>query len=139
MTVGPQMVKWSDQFGSAASDARPWQTFAVKDNTVIHAAGHPLEHEPVPPGQSIAGNPTTAATAIGDFGGLEVGIWEMSPGVMSDVEAAELFIVLSGYATVAFTDGTPDMVLGPGDVVRFGAGTETVWTVTETLRKIYLT
>jgi uncharacterized cupin superfamily protein len=111
----------------------------VKDNTVVHAAGHPVEHEPVAPDQSIDGDPTTAATVIDDFGGLEVGIWEMSPGVMRDVEAAELFVVLSGYATVEFTDGTPTMVLGPGDVVRFAAGTETVWTVTETLRKIYLT
>jgi len=111
----------------------------VKENAVVHAAGHPLDHERVPEAQSVTGNPTTAAASIDDFAGLDVGIWEMSPGVMTDVEAAELFIVISGYATVEFKDGTPAMVLGPGDVVRFAEGTETVWTVTETLRKIYLT
>ena len=30
-----------------------------------------------------------------------------------------------------------ELTLGPGDVVRLAAGTETVWTVTETLRKVY--
>ena len=34
-------------------------------------------------------------------------------------------------------DGSPALTLGPGDVVRLAAGTETVWTVTETLRKVY--
>lgn len=63
----------------------------------------------------------------------------MTPGVMSDTEAEELFIVLSGAATVEFRDGTTPLVLGPGDVVSFTEGTETVWTVTETVRKIYLT
>lgn len=63
----------------------------------------------------------------------------MSPGVMSDTEAEELFVVLSGAATVEFRDGTAPLVLGPGDVVRLTEGTETVWTVTETLRKIYVT
>lgn len=31
------------------------------------------------------------------------------------------------------------MTLGPGDVVRLAEGARTVWTVTETLRKVYLT
>jgi uncharacterized cupin superfamily protein len=138
------MVKWSDQFSFDHVLAGGVTSFdcerePVKENTVVHAAGHPLDHELVPADQSVSGNPTTAAVSIDDFSGLDVGIWEMSPGVMTDVEAAELFIVLSGSATVEFKDGTPAMTLGPGDVVRFAAGTETVWTVTETLRKIYLT
>lgn len=111
----------------------------MKENAVVHAAGQPLDHEPVSAEQLVEGDPTTASMAIDDFAGLEVGIWEMSLGVMRDVEAAELFVVLSGHATVEFADGTPAMALGAGDVVRFAAGTETVWTVTDTLRKIYLT
>jgi hypothetical protein len=38
-----------------------------------------------------------------------------------------------------FADDIPGLRVGPGDVVRLAAGAETVWTVTETLRKVYLT
>jgi uncharacterized cupin superfamily protein len=111
----------------------------MKPNTVVHAAAIHLPHEPVPAEQSVRGEPTTGAEAIDDFGGLEVGVWEMTPGVMSDVEADEVFVVLSGAATVEFADGSDTLHLSPGDVVRLAAGAETVWTVTETLRKVYLT
>ncbi|EID16790.1 cupin domain-containing protein [Mycolicibacterium phlei] len=111
----------------------------MQPNSVVHAADLTLEHEPVPAAQSVRDYPTTAAVELGEFNGLEVGVWEMSPGVMTDVEADEVFVVLSGAATVEFADGTPALTLGPGDVVRLAAGAQTVWTVTETLRKVYLT
>jgi uncharacterized cupin superfamily protein len=107
-------------------------------NTVVHAAAIDLDHEPVPADQSVRGQPTTGAATVGEFAGLEVGVWEMAPGVMSDVEADEVFVVLSGSATVEFADGGTTLRLGPGDVVRLAAGTHTEWTVTETLRKVYL-
>jgi uncharacterized protein len=111
----------------------------VKPNTVVRAAVIELDHEPVPADQSVRGEPTTASTTFDEFGGLEVGVWEMTPGVMTDVEADEVFVVLSGSATVEFGDGTATLNIGPGDVVRLAAGVETVWTVAETLRKVYLT
>jgi uncharacterized protein len=107
-------------------------------NTVFRAAAVDLNHDPVPAEQSLGGEPTTAAADIGEFGGLEVGAWEMTPAVMSDIEAEEVFVVLSGAATVEFADGADTLTLRPGDVVRLPAGAETVWTVTETLRKVYL-
>lgn len=110
----------------------------VRSNAVLHAAAEPLVHESVPDGQSVGGRPSTGTATLGTFSDLEVGIWEMTPGVMRDVENAEIFVVLSGSATVEFTDGAAPLVLSGGDVVRFVAGTETVWTVTETLRKVYL-
>ena len=112
---------------------------AVKPNAVVHAAAQPVEHEPVAADQSVAGDPRTGVVELGRFAGLEVGIWEMTPGVMRDVEAEEVFVVLAGAATVEFADGSAPLTLGAGDVVRLTAGTETVWTVTETLRKVYLT
>jgi uncharacterized cupin superfamily protein len=112
---------------------------AVKPNTSVPAATIDLDHQPVPAAQSVDGRPTTAATAVDEIAGLEVGVWEMTPGVMSDVEADEVFVVLTGLATVDFTDGTASLQLRPGDVVRLAAGAETVWTVTETLRKVYVT
>jgi uncharacterized cupin superfamily protein len=111
----------------------------VKPNTVVHAAAIDLDHEPVPADQSVRGEPTTAATAVDEFGGLEVGVWEMTPGVMTDVEADEVFVVVSGSATVEFGDGSQTLHIGPGDVVRLAAGAETVWTVSATVRKVYLT
>lgn len=111
----------------------------MEPNTVVHAAALDLDHQAVPADQSVAGSPMTAAAALDEFGGLEVGVWEMTPGTMSDVEADEVFVVLSGSATVEFADGTDALHLGPGDVVRLAAGAETVWTVTEALRKVYLT
>ena len=110
----------------------------MQPNTVIRAAALALTHEPVPAQQSVAGDPSTAASALTRFGDLEIGVWEMSVGTMTDVEAEEVFVVLSGAATVEFADGTPALHLRAGDVGRLAAGAETTWTVTETLRKIYL-
>ncbi|MCV7356923.1 cupin domain-containing protein [Mycolicibacterium fluoranthenivorans] len=105
----------------------------VKPNSAVRAADLELSLEPVPDSSARTGVHT-----LTEFGGLELGIWEMTPGVMTDVEADEVFVVLSGAATVEFADGTAPLALGPGDVVRLAAGAETVWTVTETLRKVYL-
>jgi uncharacterized protein len=111
----------------------------MQPNTGVHATSLPLTHQPVAADQSVSGSPTTGAVVLTEFGGREVGVWEMSPGVMTDVEADELFVVLSGAATVEFADGSPTLTLGAGDVVRLAEGAETVWTVTEPLRKVYLT
>ena len=105
---------------------------------MVHAAAHMIDHHRVPHAQVVDGRPQTGVGSLGNFAGLEVGVWEMTPGVMRDVEADEVFVVLSGAATVEFADGTAPLTLEPGDVVRLAAGAETVWTVTETLRKVYL-
>lgn len=110
----------------------------MQPNTVVHAAALTLAHEPVPAEQSMRGQPTTAGTALGEFAARELGVWEMSPGVMADVEADEVFVVLSGSATVEFADGSPALHCSAGDVVRLAEGTRTTWTVTDTLRKVYL-
>ncbi|QRZ09701.1 cupin domain-containing protein [Mycolicibacterium austroafricanum] len=108
-------------------------------NSVVHATGLDLTREPVPAEQAVRGDPRTGSATLADFLGVEVGVWEMTPGVGTDVEVDEVFIVLSGAATIEFGDATPALHVGPGDVVRLAAGAETVWTVAETLRKIYLT
>jgi uncharacterized cupin superfamily protein len=110
----------------------------MKQNSLVHAGSLFIEHEPVPADQVADGHPHTGTGTLGRFAGLEVGVWEMTPGVMRDIEADEVFVVIAGAATVEFADGSAPLHLGPGDVVRLAAGTETVWTVTETLRKVYL-
>ena len=110
----------------------------MKPNSVVHAASLSIDQQPVAGDQAVDGRPNTGVAELGRFAGLEVGVWEMTPGVMRDVEADEVFVVLAGAATVAFDDGTASMELMPGDVVRLAEGAKTVWTVRETLRKVYL-
>jgi uncharacterized protein len=100
------------------------------------AASVVLTHEPVPADQVVAGSPTTGLHEWDEF----MGVWEMTPGAMRDVEADEVFVVLSGEATVDFVDpALPSIELGPGSIVRLTAGMSSVWRVRRTLRKFYLT
>lgn len=103
----------------------------------VNAAALALLHSPVPAKQVQKGTPTASAVTLGEFDGHEVGVWEITPGTVTDVEADEVFIVLSGAASVEFVDEHRLVHLGPGSVMRLVAGQHTVWTVTETLRKVY--
>lgn len=100
------------------------------------AASLPLEYEPVPAEQLVAGSPVTGSAPLGEFDGHEYGVWEHTIGASRDVEADEVFVVLSGAATVSFEDGTV-IALAAGTVGVLHEGQRTVWTVTETLRKVY--
>ncbi|MDQ4215815.1 cupin domain-containing protein [Microbacterium sp. ASV81] len=103
-------------------------------------AGLDLAHAPLPASDVVAGAPTTAVAVLDDTGDREIGIWEMTPGTARDTEADELFVVLSGRATIAFEDpALASLEVGPGSVVRLAEGMRTAWTVTETLRKVYIT
>ncbi|MFK0403294.1 cupin domain-containing protein [Microbacterium sp. NPDC090225] len=107
--------------------------------TGADAATLALVHVPLPGSEVVAGDPTTAVHPLALVGGTEVGIWEMTPGTASDTETDEVFVVLAGRARIAFNDpALPDLEVAPGSVVRLAEGQRTVWTVTETLRKIYI-
>lgn len=80
---------------------------------------------------------STAGAPVGRFGDVRLGLWEAGPGHDTDTEVDEVFVVLSGAGTVRFADGS-ELGLRPGVVVRLHAGDETVWDVTERLRKLYL-
>lgn len=79
------------------------------------------------------------ATELGTMAGVEFGVWEMSEGTATDTEADEVFLVLSGSATIYFLDESRSLEICSGDLVRLGAGARTRWTVHEWLRKLYLT
>ncbi|BCJ46300.1 cupin [Actinoplanes ianthinogenes] len=106
---------------------------------VYHLTDVTVGHEPSHPDEVVAGEPTTGAVTVTTLDGLgvEVGVWEMSTGAVRDVEAEEAFLVLSGRATIE-TDSSTTTVK-QGDLVRLAAGTKTVWTVTEPIRKLYVT
>jgi len=99
------------------------------------AASLAIPLEPLPSGQVLSGSPLAGFIELTET----TGIWEHTPGTSTDVEADEVFVVLSGSATLSFTDPPLDPVeLRAGAVVRLTEGMHTVWTVRETLRKVYV-
>lgn len=112
---------------------------SLRPGIAVDAAALTLAHAPLPASEVVAGTPTTATAALDELSGIEVGIWEMTPGTASDTEADEVFVVLSGRARIEFVDPPlPSVEVGPGAIVRLTEGMRTVWTVTETLRKVYV-
>jgi uncharacterized cupin superfamily protein len=107
-------------------------------NRCVAAASVALDYRDLPAAQILSGQPRVGTASLGGLGDCDIGVWEMAAGVSTDVEVHEFFIVLAGRATVTFDDGTPALELQAGSVGHLAAGTATTWTVTETLRKIYV-
>jgi uncharacterized cupin superfamily protein len=108
-------------------------------NSGVSATSLSIELADIPAEQVLLGSPKAGSLPLGNLGEIEIGIWEHTVGKSFDVEIEEFFIVLSGSATIEFVDPKfPTLQVGPGDVVRLAAGTETNWTVHETLRKVYI-
>jgi hypothetical protein len=105
---------------------------------VVVGSDVPLEPLPLEPAQILDGDPQTsiAVLDVSPDGRVERGIWQVTPGTVTDEEADELFVVLSGRATVE-VEGGPVLELSPGSVGVLRAGDRTVWRVHETLRKAY--
>ena len=97
----------------------------------------PLAHEPLPADDVVVGSPTAAVATLGEVGGTEVGVWEMSEGTARDTEVDEVFVVVAGRGSVTFPDGER-IELSPGVAVRLVAGERTEWVVTEALRKVWV-
>lgn len=110
---------------------------ALSGNTV-DAGTLALDHTPLADELVVDGAPTTAHRDLIALSDVTIGVWEHTPGVSRDVESDEVFVVLSGEATVAFDDGSAAIELGPGSLVRLHEGQHTTWTVRRTLRKVYI-
>jgi uncharacterized protein len=83
------------------------------------------------------GDPSAGIVTLHEEFGVEIGIWELSEGTVSDTEVDEVFVVLAGSGEVTFPDGET-VELRPGVVVRLRAGERTRWTITERLRKVWV-
>jgi uncharacterized cupin superfamily protein len=103
----------------------------------IDTAALRIDLESVPHRQIVSGEPQAGATDVGTVGGASVGVWTHTPGVSTDVEVEELSVIVSGEATVVINE-TETVHLVPGTLLRLHEGDRTVWTVTETLRKVYV-
>lgn len=93
--------------------------------------------ELAPDGAAKAGEPSTATRSLAALGAVDVGVWSIDAGVAHDTEVDEVFVVLSGRATVTVEDGEV-LQVGPGSAVRLLAGDRTTWQVHEPLRKVYV-
>ncbi|MFA9432530.1 cupin domain-containing protein [Egicoccus sp. AB-alg2] len=104
----------------------------------VHVAEIALEPDSLAPEQVVAGDPQVRARVLHTSadGRVERGVWEITPGVVTDVEADELFVVVAGRATIEI-EGGDTLEVGPGDAVVLEEGARTRWTVHETLRKVY--
>lgn len=136
----------------------------AKQSYVVPAATIDLADDPLDPAQIVSGDPRVASFSIleastatsvqvdhrsttgadvnrpsvrgADDHKIAVGVWQHSVGVSTDVEADEIFVVLTGRATIEI-DGGPTLEIGPGDVGVLTEGSRTTWTIHETLRKVY--
>jgi uncharacterized cupin superfamily protein len=125
------MTETSDEWGDDV-DAGELEAGAVVSALVVEV---PLTS--VRAAQVVAGAPATGSVDLDEDMGL--GVWEMTPGAMRDTEVSEVFVVVAGSATVEFIEPPlPSIELAPGAIVRLESGMQTVWTVRETLRKVYL-
>lgn len=108
-------------------------------NSSLRAGTLDLDGYPLASADVVSGAPRTSIRTLLANSALEVGVWEITPGVVTDTEVDEVFVVLSGSAIVEFEDGGGMLHLSAGSTGRFDAGTRTRWTVTDTLRKVYVT
>jgi uncharacterized protein len=90
------------------------------------------------PDRVLAGNPVTSSMVLTSDDTVKRGIWQITPGTAVEIASAGMFVVLSGSATIAVDSG-PTFDVGPGDVCIWDGGERTIWTVRETIRKVYQT
>ncbi|MCC6988544.1 MAG: DUF861 domain-containing protein [Acidobacteria bacterium] len=91
-----------------------------------------------PPSRIVSGNPTCGEKIVVDREGLEIGIWEVTPGVFDSVKdgIGEVVQFMSGAGRIEHSDGTVSPI-APGVVVEFLPGWTGRWVVEQTTRKIY--
>ena len=97
----------------------------------------PLKAYDLEADEIVEGTPTTAEAFVMAIGDVQVGIWEITPGTVRDVEKDEVFVVLEGEGTIRFAGGEV-VEMGPGSLVRLNSGEVTEWEIRKTLRKVYV-
>jgi uncharacterized cupin superfamily protein len=90
--------------------------------------------EPVADGPD---GPSAGYVEVSNIGGADIGVWEHSVGTARHTVNDEVFVVISGRATVV-EDGGAAVEYSAGDVGILRGGVPSTWTVHETLRKVYI-
>lgn len=104
----------------------------------FNASAIGLTHRKLDQKLAISEGVTTAVTAVDVEGDIEVGVWEHSVGQSTDTEVEEVFVVIFGRGKVTCDQGG-EIELAPGTVGILPSGSRTTWSVTEPLRKVWVT
>ncbi len=85
------------------------------------------------------GDPHVAYREISNTDGIEVGVWECTPGgwAISDRPDTEVGMIVGGRGTITDAEGAV-RELEPGVVVTLPQGWSGRWDISETLRKVYV-
>lgn len=97
-----------------------------------------LEPAPLDPDSILEGSPEVSELVLDTSADGKVvrGVWQITPGVIRDVEYDEIFVVVSGRATIEI-EGGETLELEPGVTGVLRAGDRGTWTIHETLRKVF--
>jgi uncharacterized cupin superfamily protein len=101
--------------------------------------GLAVELAPSPaPARIVSGEPTCREHVIVDIDGLEIGVWEVTPGVFDSVKEGigEVVQFMSGAGRIEHADGTTSPI-APGVIIEFLPGWAGRWHVEQTTRKLY--
>ena len=86
-----------------------------------------------------SGEPETSGITFFSGHGVDVGVWECTPGGWAIVDRpnTETMMLLEGTVTITPADGEP-VELTEGDVFVLPKGWSGRWDITETVRKFYI-
>jgi uncharacterized cupin superfamily protein len=86
------------------------------------------------------GEPMTSGRVLYEGNGIQVGIWECTPGgwTIKDRPDHETVQILAGRARLTNADGTSS-ALTSGDVLTLPKGWSGRWDILETVRKLFVT
>jgi len=111
--------------------------------TMVVAYADVLDGELEPLGPRVgsdSGDPLTSGVTFFSGHGVDVGVWECTPGGWAIVDRpnTETMMLLAGLVTITPADGDP-VDLEEGDVFVLPKGWSGRWDVRETVRKLYVT
>jgi uncharacterized protein len=84
------------------------------------------------------GWPVASTKVLGHVASNRIAVWEVTGGVVADIENDELILILAGSGRLRFEDGE-NVELHPGTCVRLHAAERTEWTVLTTMRALTIT
>jgi uncharacterized protein len=110
--------------------------------TMVVAYADVLDGELTPTGVrpgADSGDPQTSAISFFSGHGVDVGVWECTPGgwAIVDRPTTETMLLLAGVVTIT-PDGGEPVELAEGDVFVLPKGWSGRWDITETVRKLYV-
>jgi uncharacterized cupin superfamily protein len=87
---------------------------------------------------ATAGEPVESELELYNDGGVEIGVWECTPGEFPSVKdgISEEMLFLSGDATIVGDDGTK-YEIAPGVLLVTPDGWKGRWEIRQTVRKVY--